>query len=332
MAEPSKSARAKGAEDAFAKLPRPIVRKLEALIGRVRRVALLKGIFAVLAVTAGVALAIMAIDASFTILNDGFRTFLSFAGFAVILATIYLQIVRPLSRQIGLAEIARAVEERHPEIEERISTAVQLLSSDDPDELRGSEELLAEVVKAASVDVRDVRPKREFTGRRARRPMIAAGAAVAVIGAAFLFWPNGTSKLLTRAFAPFLQTGNAYSDRLLIEPGDVAVPEGGTLTIEVSVRGDVERAELRRKATGSAETVERMTYIEPASKNEPAKFSLTFPAIGESFEYRVRSGRALSKFHKVDVVPRPRIEEVPHPLRLPRLHPRGTAQRGRQGG
>ena len=45
------------------------------------------------------------------------------------------------------------------EIEERISTAVQLLSSDDPDELRGSEQLLAEVVKAASLDVREVRPK-----------------------------------------------------------------------------------------------------------------------------------------------------------------------------
>lgn len=295
--------------DAFARLPRPIVAKLEALIRRVRLVTLTRGLFAVLATTVGTALAIMLVDASFTIFNDNFRTSLSLLALAAVLATTYFQIFRPLRRRIGLSEIARAVEERHPELEERISTAVELLAKGDAEDLRGSEQLLAEVVKAASLDAKGMRPKREFSGKRARRPMLAAGCAAAIIVAALLLWPGATGKLLTRAFAPFLATGNAFSDGIFIEPGDIAIAEGGTLTIEVEVEASENRAELRRRIAGGTEAVERMTFIEPAEKGERAKFSLTFPAVGEAFEYRIRSGRALSRHYKVDVIPRPTIEE-----------------------
>ncbi len=295
--------------DPFARLPRPIVAKLEALVRRVRGVALLKGLFAVLATASGAAVAIMLIDASFTILDDRLRSALSAVALAAVLATAYRQIWRPLRRRIGLAEIARAVEGRHPELEERISTAVELLASDDPEELRGSEQLISEVVKAASLDVKGVHPEREFSGRRAREPMLAAAAAVVLIAAAALAWPGATGKLLTRAFAPFIQTGNAYSDRLDVQPGDVAVAEGGTLTVEVELGGDGGRAEFRRRTGGGPDAVERMTYIEPVSGDEVPKFSLTIPAVSESFAYRIRSGRALSRYYQVEVVPRPRVLE-----------------------
>ena len=121
--------------------------------------------------------------------------------------------------------------------------------------------------------------------KRTRKPMIAAATAAAVIAAAFAIWPEGTSKLLARAFAPFMKSGNAYSDRLTVIPGNTKIPEGGTLTVEVEVRGgDAERAELRRQIAGAEESVERMTYIEPTSKGASGlEMSMTrspeFPAV-----------------------------------------------------
>jgi cytochrome c biogenesis protein CcdA len=129
-------------EAAFGQLPEPILNKLDLMIRRIRRLLFLRGLFATLAVAFGCLLAIMAVDAAFTLFSTTSRWILSLTGLAITAIAAWWFLARPLSRRFTLTHMARILEIRHPELQERISTAVELLSSDDPESIKGSEELI----------------------------------------------------------------------------------------------------------------------------------------------------------------------------------------------
>lgn len=295
---------------AFDQLPPPILDKLRAMIRRVRRLLFLRGLFATLAVALVCLLAIMAIDASVTLFSTTSRWALSLVGLSATLAAAWWFLVRPLSRRYTLARMARILEIRHPELQERISTAVELLASDDPDSIRGSRELIEAVVESAVVDVDQVDPKTEFKPVRSKKFLVAASVAAGILIVLLAIWPRQSWTLLTRALAPFLDIGNAYADTLVVAPGDVRVAKGQGVTFAVSVKHKrLKRAELRRRLPDGGESVERMTLVreDPDGRKH---FSLTFPAADADFEYRVAAGSALSEYFDVTVVEPPGIESL----------------------
>ena len=133
----------------------------------------MRGLLAVAAVAMVAILAIMAVDAAVMIFSPATRWLLTLAGLGVTACAAYFFLIRPLTRSFTLAGVARVLEIRHPEIEERVSSAVELLMSKDDPSLRGSEALIAEVAREATADVRVVRPEREFSARTVR-PYFAA--------------------------------------------------------------------------------------------------------------------------------------------------------------
>lgn len=291
-------------------LPKPILDKLRAIIGRVRRLLLIRGLSATLAVGLLCVLAIMAIDASFTLFSATARWALSLTGLAITAATAWWFLVRPLSRKITLTHIARILEIRHPELQERISTAVELMSSEDPESVKGSEELIAAVVDSAVIDVDKVDPKTEFKAGRASRFALAAGIALVILALLFAVFPRHTGVLMARAVAPFLDLGNAWSDTLDVQPGDIRVAIGESVTIEMSVDHDkLKRAEIRRTLADGSESVERMTQTGVDDEGRK-RFAITFPSVEDSFDYRVRAGSAVSEFFSVDAVPKPVVENL----------------------
>ncbi|MDC0312310.1 hypothetical protein OAM04_03720, partial [bacterium] len=284
-------------EATLSQLPEPIQDKLKSLISRVRRLMLIKGIFATLAVAIGCLLVIMAIDATVTIFSNAARWALSLTGLAITLVAAWWFLVRPLSRKITMTSIARILEVRHPELQERISTAVELMSSDDPGSMKGSEELISAVVDSAVIDVEKVDPKTEFKPAKATKFMTAAAVGVLMIALVMLIWPKQGWTLLTRALAPYLDIGNAYADTLVVEPGDLRVAVGEPVTIQMTVKHKrLNRAEIRRTLPDGTESVERMTLMGQIEDGEK-RFSVTFPSIADSFEYRVRAGSAVSEFY-----------------------------------
>ncbi len=291
-------------------LPQPILNKLRAIIGRVRRLLFIRGLSATLAVGLLCVLAIMAIDASFTLFSATARWALTLTGLAITAATAWWFLVRPLSKKITLTHIARILEIRHPELQERISTAVELMSSEDPESVKGSEELIAAVVDSAVVDVDRVDPKTEFKAGRASRFAMVAGVAVVILLLLFAIWPRHTGVLMARAVAPFLDLGNAWSDTLDVQPGDIRVAIGETVTIEMAVdHAKLKRAEIRRTLADGSESVERMS---PAGEDAEGRkrFTITFPSVEDSFDYRVRAGSAVSEFYSVEAVPKPVVETL----------------------
>ena len=156
-------------------LPAPIVDKLQSLIGRVRRLIFLRGLFATIAAGLISILIIMAIDASFTLFSDTARWALSLCGLAFTSGIAWNFLIQPLSRKLTLTHIARILETRHPELQERISSAVELMRSDDPDSIKGSKELIDEVVSSAVIDVKDVQPENEFDNSKTQRFFLRGG-------------------------------------------------------------------------------------------------------------------------------------------------------------
>src|SRR6056297_2716547 len=222
-------------EAAFEHLPRPILDKLQSMIRRIRRLLFIRGLFATLAVAFACLLAIMVIDATLTLFTPAARWALSLAGLGVTLVAAWWYLVRPLSNKFTLTRMARILEIRHPELQERISTAVELLSSDDPDSVKGSEELISAVVDSAVDDVGTVDPNSEFQTDRGKKFILAAAIFAGIILLALMIWPRQSWTLMARAVAPFLDIGNAYAESLVIEPGDVRLATGDSLTISMSV-------------------------------------------------------------------------------------------------
>ncbi|MDA9923133.1 hypothetical protein N9E25_07325 [Verrucomicrobiales bacterium] len=295
-------------EAAFGQLPEPILNKLDLMIRRIRRLLFLRGLFATLAVAFGCLLAIMAIDAAFTLFSTTSRWILSLTGLAITAIAAWWFLARPLSRRFTLTHMARILEIRHPELQERISTAVELLSSDDPESIKGSEELISAVVDSAVDDVETVEPNTEFKPAKTNRYLLIAVVFASIIAATLLIWPKQSWTLMTRALAPFLDIGNAYADSLVIDPGDVRIAKGSTVTVEMSVgHKRLRRAEIRRLQGDGKESIERMTLI--GEEDDGTKhFSLTFPNVEEGFQYRVRAGAALSRYFTVETVEPPVVD------------------------
>ena len=114
--------------------------------------------------------------------------------------------------------IARWLETRHPEIQERVSTALEL-SSDSQGGV--SEVLLQQLVEEAQGDVSSVDPTTEVRARRAKRWLWPATALAAVFVMVFVIYPGEAQRLLVRAVAPFSDLGNAGAVRFAIEPESI---------------------------------------------------------------------------------------------------------------
>jgi hypothetical protein len=309
----------------IAKLPPELTERLRSMIRRVRRIVWLRGLLATGAVMLGCALAIMAVDAAVLIFSPAVRWGLSGLGLAATLATAWSSLVRPLSQRLTLTRMARVLETRHPELQERISSAIELLSMGGDAASRGSAQLIALLAQDAQADMRAVQPRQEFTGRSVKPALVAAAVVAVLFGLLLAAWPRQTVLLFKRAVAPYEDFASLQGAGLLVEPGDVVRLQGEELNIRVRVKGGgAGRAELRCKHASGEETVERMRRTSAADAVDGVH-DLTFPSVTESFQYRARYGAGLSRYYSVTVLPPPAATR----LTVTCLYPSYTKQAGR---
>ncbi|MEM6917276.1 MAG: hypothetical protein AAF491_11990, partial [Verrucomicrobiota bacterium] len=125
-----------------------------------------------------------------------------------------------------------------------------------------------------------------------------------------MIWPKQSWTLLARAMAPFLDIGNAYAESLVIEPGDIRVATGDSLTVSVALTHKrLRRAEFRTLLPDGSDTVERMSLVDE-DEDGTKRFTLTLPKVEEDFQYRIRAGSALSEYYTVKAIDPPSVEEL----------------------
>lgn len=302
------------------RLPEPILIKLRALLARIRRVMLLRGLLAVAAVALGTLLALMAIDALVVMTHVLPRVLLLLTGVSVVAASWVWFVVRPRRRKISLAALARVIEIQHPELEERISSTVELRGDSGaggggPIELpRGSEELIAALAEEATLDAGRIEPRKEVSHRSIKPYLTAAAVLAGVFVLVFLLWPRHAALALTRVVAPMLNRGNLPAIELRVEPGDHVMALGDGLTISAAASEILPDATLEViDATG----YESRLKTEPVRTADGTLATWNFPSVMSGFRYRVRAGRALSEFYEILAVPRPKIEAATVRLDFP---------------
>lgn len=298
------------------RLPENIERKLRSLVRRARFVMAVRGACPVVTVLVLGLLLVMAVDATVTFMPLWPRWAMTLAILTVTAVSTVVFLIRPLARSMTLEGIARALEARHPELQERISSAVELLRGGDASEAQGSRALIAALVEEASHDVEGLLPRQEVTLRSARPFLLAAALSLALLAGLLAVRPRESSRLLARAVAPFLNLPNVAAYDLSVTPGDTTIRPGDSLRVEVEVANEragaatlyLINAEGRRSALEMDEL--------PAPEGSQ-KFAALCPPPRQAFQYRIRAGDALTRYYRVNVVPPPIVHGVDLRLEYP---------------
>ncbi len=272
--------------------------RLKAVRSRIRRVQLMRAAMVVATVALAGLFAMMAADYFLAPLPMALRWGMSGACLIAVVAAAKFGI-GPILKPIDLLQVARWLEVRHPEMEERLSTVLELAHAGGG----VSADLLASLAVAAEADAGKVDAVMEVkaarTTQRWGRPAMAL---TAVLLIALAVWPGATTRLLVRAVVPFSAAGNAAAGRFTVKPGNLEVLAGDALRLEVGYDGREKQLELWMEMESGQKISQAMT-------RECAVFRYVLNPARNSFRYRVRAGREESDGFAITVWPLPKIME-----------------------
>jgi len=257
-------------------------------------------------------LVISALDFLLAPLVSGFR----FALFALWIAalgwTAFDKLLRPLTNAITNIQLARWLEHRHPEVQERISTSLELAGSS----VGISPQLLEELSLEAASDLSLLDLNEEVSNKNVRRSLWPLASLAGLIALLLTLFPQQMSRLLARAVVPFSELGNANGYRFKFHPGDLEVMEGEEVVLGFSYEGElVEPLDLFTERASGELLSESLKPL--SSKGEDHEFSYHLHGASQSFDYFVRAGKGESDRFSVTVFPRPSIDDATVRYRYP---------------
>jgi len=295
---------------------------------KVRTILIVRGIFLASGTALIALLAAIGTDALFAPDSPALRWLITGTVCAVALAGLAIFLFRPATRKVPVSEIARVLEVRHPELEERLSNALDIMGKrESVSPVTVSDELLEHTLKDAEHAATKIRPGREFIHHNWWRYATVAAVPIAVLFVLALLWPDQLGRLFSRVIDPGSEQGNVYASRMQITPGDAWVREGDPLIIALETENfNADRAELVRRPiaedgdsgeTPELETCEAMTLVANDGEGGSSRFMIKFPAVADGFEYQVNSGIGSSDLFRIDVRRWPEITELKTTLDYP---------------
>ncbi|MES2660129.1 MAG: hypothetical protein V4689_16015 [Verrucomicrobiota bacterium] len=281
--------------------------RLKTVRERIRRVQKTRGTMVVATVALGGLFVMMGADFLLSPLPMALRWTMFGVWLAAVLAAAKFGF-GPLLKPIGLLQVARWLEGRHPEMEERLSTVLELA-----DESGGvSPELLESLGRLAEADVGKVDANVEIkTARTSRRWTRPAMALLGLLALTFAVWPREASRLLVRAVAPFSAMGNAAAGNFKVTPGDMEILSGDPVRIDVSYDGSGKDLEIWME-------MEKGEKISQAMTKSDNGYRYVMDPARAGFKYNVRAGREESDGYTVTVWPMPEFLEARATLAFPK--------------
>ncbi len=218
--------------------------------------------------------------------------------------------LEPLRHVPSDARVARFVEERAPELDDRLATAVDVIAArrDVPPVL--VEPMLADAAaRAQAVDLDRVVPSDVL-----RRVTAQAVAAVGVLTVLLII---GRAPARSAWDATTLMLFPAHVS-LQVAPGNARVVSGDPLAIEAALVGN------RAPVVPEVQIAEAGGWRRASMRSAAGRFRLALPSVTSSFKYRVAAGSVVSPTFAVNVVQAPRVARIdveytyPAGLGLPR--------------
>jgi hypothetical protein len=282
----------------------PVLRRLRK---RIRRVLASRGALITCVTALAGLLALAGLDLAFAPLPAAVRWLLPFLWLGAVITAVIVAWWRPLRQPLDLVRIARWLETRHEDLDERVSTVLEVAAHANSGM---SATLLDKLATEAAGCLDQLDPQLEVSTRRARRWGWPALALLLVWVGLFAKWPEPTARQLVRVLNPTSNLGTA-AGRITVTPGSVELIEGDTLEITARHSAGADKAlELVLHLPDGSATPMAMETRDDASVYELGRAT-------QGFEYEVRSGREISDRFRVTVLPQPRFNEPRVRLEFP---------------
>ncbi|MEO0796415.1 MAG: DUF4175 family protein [Verrucomicrobiota bacterium] len=213
------------------------------------------------------------------------------AGVAYVAALILAIVKRP-----SVVSLARAVEDRYPDLNESLSTAVELQM------LQGGPQNQLEAALFRSVEERS----QELNFRTATLPRRAHPFAIIGIVIASFFLSNWAmeSRVMSKARFYYVDFLKGSPSGLIVGPGSVDAPRKSDLLVEAEVTRWEQEAFIEYRSDDGR--VERY----PMALMGSDQFDFTWYSLDESFAYRVVTPSLESRWFEVGVYEPPEIESL----------------------
>lgn len=284
-----------------------LVDHLDAMVRILRRSIWLSGTHAVLAAALAILLLLIVLDVYLQPESTWLRIVFTVTGIGVVTAAARRFVVRPLQSECSQRNMAWTLEKEYPEMEERLSSALQLTAEKNGTVASPN---LVQVV-AAEARQRVSQLNKERVARNPMPAVVAASAGGLVVALSFLLWPQFLVPSLKNLISPWNPRVLPHLEAL-IAPGNTAVISGEPLRITATESERLEGATLEIISEGTVAT----TYpMDCDAERHTAEFVL--PNVTSGFAYRVCSSGLFSQVYGVEVLERPVIEQVSATIEFP---------------
>ena len=275
------------------RLPPRLRERLDGLARRVRRLRRLRGAsLLVLALVLCAALGVL-VDLAGT-LPPFVRVFDLMLWTAFGAVVTFVSLIRPMRRRLDPADLAAVVEATYPDLQERLTSSVELSSEGVPDTA-----LVARLVRETDERTQSLDFDAAVPARPTRRLCLAATLVVALSLTPAAFAPQEYGRLLVRFFVPWR---SAADFAFVVHPGDTVAARGRPLAVRVTlVPRDPDVALARHCSLVFEHEGERTRFDLVADADDPATYRVTFPVVA-SGRYRVEAAGCLSAYHLLTAV------------------------------
>ena len=248
-------------------------------------------------------------------LPSAVRIALLVIGAGVIVYLLYKYLVQPLRASLTLRDIALNVERNHPDLEDRLVSAIEFgnRESADPIEAHMLQRLLEDTVER----VKEVNFKATIDHSRTRKHV---GIAALVIVGCFvlsLLFPTEIHTSLLRVLVPWEKTDPILTTKLAVEPGNARILRGKSLPIYVTVTGKsaekvvLTYGDIGAQQSSTSEVKKDQQQINMLQNpNDKRGFAYEIFNIDADMEYAVVANETTSERYTVEVFEMPKVTEI----------------------
>lgn len=226
---------------------------------------------------------------------------------------LYKHLIQPLRASLTLRDVALNVEKNHPNLEDRLVSAVQFgnRESDDPIEAH----MLQRLVEDTTERIKGIDFKATINHSRTRKHVSIATLAIVACGLVSLLFPTEIQTSLLRVLAPWEKTDPILTTRLTVAPGNARILRGKSLPIHVTVTGKsaqkVVLAYQDKEAPPTTETETTEQQINMVQNSEDKRgFAYEIFNIAADMEYYVVANETTSERYTVEVFEIPKVTDI----------------------
>ena len=226
---------------------------------------------------------------------------------------LYKYLIQPLRASLTLSDVALNVEKNHPNLEDRLVSAVQFgdRDSDDPIEAH----MLQRLVEDTTERIKGIDFKATIDHSRTRKHVGIATLVIVACGLLSLLFPTEIHTSLLRVLVPWEKTDPILTTKLTVAPGNARILRGKSLPIHVTVTGkSAEKVVLAYQDKDAAPTTETESIKQQINmvRNPEDKrgFAYEIFNIDADMEYHVVANETTSERYTVEVFEMPKVTDI----------------------